>query len=258
MRELPADSTLVSDLRKHRKGRGLTQGQLAAAADVAERTVRPLEQGQGNLDSWRGVLEPLGVELVGRNLPAGPSLRQRLAKLRSHRGLGQRELAAMVGVTQPTIVALERRDKGRLSTLERVHAALGAGAYLAAIGQAKAFYSHAGNSSNNQAWETPVALLETLHGVFGRFDLNPCAPRRSRARVRARVHLTEGDDGTRPQAMGTLDEGCKSVYAHISIRRLRTPIPREKLGSAVRRLVEQHHVWDVCLQPLSPLLRLRP
>jgi phage N-6-adenine-methyltransferase len=204
LRKLPADSTLGSDLRKHRKGRGLTQGQLAAEAGVAERTVRLLEQGQGNLESWRFALVPLGVELVGRNLPSGPSLGLRLAKLRSHRGLGQRELAAMVGVTQPTIVALERQDKGRLSTLEQVLSSLGAGAYLAAIGQAKPFYTHAGNSSTNQAWETPVALLETLHGVFGRFDLDPCAPRRSRARVRARVHLTEEDDGLSVPWRGTV------------------------------------------------------
>jgi hypothetical protein len=37
--------------------------------------------------------------------------------------------------------------------------------------------------------------LAALHSVFGRFDLDPCAPRRSRTRVRARVHLTAEDDG---------------------------------------------------------------
>jgi DNA-binding XRE family transcriptional regulator len=84
---------------------------------MCERTVSLLEQGHGNLDSWRSALTPLGAELVGRNLPSGPSLGLRPAKLRSHRGLGQRELTAMVGVTQPTIGALERRDTGRLSTL---------------------------------------------------------------------------------------------------------------------------------------------
>ena len=65
--------------------------------------------------------------------------------------------------------------KGRLSTLERVLVVLGAGAYLAPRGQAQAFYTHAGNSSTNHAWETPAALLEALHAVFGRFDLDPCA-----------------------------------------------------------------------------------
>ena len=72
---------------------------------------------------------------------------------------------------------------------------LGAGAYLAPRGQARAFFTHAGNSSTDQAWETPAALLEALHGVFGRFDLDPCAPRKSRTRVRARTHYTDEDDG---------------------------------------------------------------
>ena len=43
-----------------------------------------------------------------------PRSGKRLATLRRHRGMSQRELAALVGVTQPTIVALERRDRGRL------------------------------------------------------------------------------------------------------------------------------------------------
>jgi hypothetical protein len=97
-------------------------------------------------------------------------------------------------VTQPTLVALEQRDRGRLSTLEWALVVLGAGAYLAPWGRAKAFYTHAGNSSTSQAWETPPKLLEVLHGVFGRFDLDPCGPRKSRIRVRARVHLTREDD----------------------------------------------------------------
>ena len=101
----------------------------------------------------------------------------------------------MVDVTQPTIIALETRGRGRLATLERILAALGAGAYLAPRGEVKAFYTHAGNSSTNQTWETPTALLETLHAVFGRFDLDPCAPRKSRTRVKAKVHLTDADDG---------------------------------------------------------------
>jgi phage N-6-adenine-methyltransferase len=44
-------------------------------------------------------------------------------------------------------------------------------------------------------WETPGELLEALHAVFGRFDLDPCAPRRSRTRVKAKKHLTAEDDG---------------------------------------------------------------
>jgi len=204
VRKLPTASGLGRDLRDHRKARRLTQGQVAAAVGLAEKTVRLLERGRGNLESWHAALKHLGLELLGRNLPAGDALGRRLATLRRHRGLGQRELAVLVAVTQPTVVALERQGRGRLSTLERVLGALGAGAYLAPRGQARAFYTHAGNASTNPAWETPTTLLEALATVFGRFDLDPCAPRRSRTRVKARVHLTREDDGLSVSWHGTV------------------------------------------------------
>jgi phage N-6-adenine-methyltransferase len=47
----------------------------------------------------------------------------------------------------------------------------------------------------SQAWETPPELLEALATVFGRFDLDPCAPRKTRTRVKARSHFTAEDDG---------------------------------------------------------------
>lgn len=191
----PLHFGLGSDLKTHRKTARMTQADLAAAAGLSMPTIRLLEEGRGNLDSWRAVLDRLGLELAGRNLPGGASLGERLSTLRLGRGLSQRELADLIDVTQPTIVALERQGKGRLSTLERVLGALGAGAYLIPMGKAKAFYTHAGNSSTNQTWETPRALLEALASVFGRFDLDPCAPRKSRTRVKAKVHLTHEDDG---------------------------------------------------------------
>src|SRR3954452_15314929 len=117
LRKVPADFGLGHELKKHRKAMSLTQGEIAAKVKLAERTVRLLEQGRGNLDSWRTVLEHLGLEIVGRNLPAGPTLGKQLASLRRHRGLSQGKLAALIDVTQPTIVAIERRDVGRLTTL---------------------------------------------------------------------------------------------------------------------------------------------
>jgi phage N-6-adenine-methyltransferase len=197
-------SGLGPDLRGHRKAARLTQAELARRSGLSVPTVRLLEAGRGNLDSFHAALAPLGLELAGRNLPGGPSLGHSLATLRRHRGLGQRELAELVGATQPTVVALERRGLGRLSTLERALTVLGAGAYLVPRGRAKSFYTHAGNASTNQAWETPEVLLAALHGVFGRFDLDPCAPRKSRTRVRARVHLTAEDDGLSVAWHGTV------------------------------------------------------
>ena len=98
-------------------------------------------------------------------------------------------------MTKPTIGVLEREGRGRLATLQGVLTVLGAGAYLGPRDGPAAFFTHAGNASVDHGWETPPELLASLHRVFGRFDLDPCAPRKSRTRVKARVHLTPEDDG---------------------------------------------------------------
>jgi phage N-6-adenine-methyltransferase len=195
MGKLPADLDLGNELRSHRKAARLTQADLAQTARLAERTVRALEQGRGTLDSWSAALVALRLTLAGRNLPGGETLGERLTTLRRRRGLSQEALARLVGVTKPTVGALESQGRGRLSTLRGVLTVLGAGAYLAPRGQDRAFFTHAGNSSTHHAWETPAALLEALHGVFGRFDLDPCAARKTRVAVRARTHYTVEDDG---------------------------------------------------------------
>lgn len=195
MNKLPLHFGLGSDLRKQRRARRMTQEELAENAGLSTPTVRLLERTHGTLASWNIVLRALGLEVAGRNLPAGETLGRSIAALRQSRNFTQRGLAELVGVTQPTILALERYGRGRLEILDRVLGRLGAGAYLAPRGRPKAFYTHAGNSSTHQAWETPAALLEALSSVFGRFDLDPCAARKSRSRVKAKVHFTHEDDG---------------------------------------------------------------
>ena len=195
MDKLPAGFDLGTALRTHRKTAGLTQPDLATKAGLAERTVRGLERGSGTLDSWHAALDALGLRLAGRNLPGGTTLGERLRTLRRRRRLSQEDLARCVGVTRPTLGVLEREGKGRLSTLQRVLTVLGAGAYLASESGTAAFFTHAGNSSVDHGWETPPGLLDALARVFARFDLDPCAPRKSRTVVRARTSFTADDDG---------------------------------------------------------------
>src|SRR3954453_7464254 len=97
----------------------ITQAELARSCGLSVPTVRLLEVGRGNLDSWRAPLDPLGLELIGRNLPPGESLGSKLASLRRRRRLSQRELADLVGVSQPNVVALEGQGGGRLDPPER-------------------------------------------------------------------------------------------------------------------------------------------
>jgi hypothetical protein len=63
----------------------MTQADLAATAELSIPTVRLLERGRGNLDSWHAAYRVLGLELAGRSLPGGVSLGARLATLRRRR-----------------------------------------------------------------------------------------------------------------------------------------------------------------------------
>jgi len=106
--------------------------------------------------------------------------------------------------TQPTLITLEKQNRGRLQTLDRVLVTLGAGAYLAPIGAQQSFYAHAGNSSTSETWTTPKELLEPLYSVFGAFDLDPCSPSSGRtAPVRAKAYYTKDDDGLSLPWFGT-------------------------------------------------------
>src|SRR5512135_3611390 len=142
MDQLSTDLRLGSSLREQRKRARWTQAELATHAGLTAKTVGLLERGSGNLDSWHAALRALGLRLSGRNLPGGATLGLRLTTLRRRRGLSQEALAHSVGVSRPTLGALEREGKGRLSTLQRVLVVLGAGPYLAPReGSAAAFYT---------------------------------------------------------------------------------------------------------------------
>jgi phage N-6-adenine-methyltransferase len=190
-------TSLGVHLKRARKERKFTQSVLAQQAQVAIPTLRLLENGQGNLTSFWSVLHILNLAIAGRNLPPGESIGERLVTLRKRKGMSQRELVKLVGVSPPTIIELEHHTTGRLPTLDRVLVALEAGAYLAPQGSVKAFFTHAGNSSTAESWTTPKELLEPLYSVFGTFDLDPCSPcgNSRTAPVRAKVYYTEADDG---------------------------------------------------------------
>ena len=197
MIKAPHQNHIGKCFRQARKKRCLTQFELAEEAGLSVSTLRLLEGGRGNLSSWRKALSALSLVVQGRNLPPGETIGQRVAALRRRRHLSQRKLASMVGTTQPTIIALEKRSQGRLTVLDRALTVIGGGHYLAEQGTQKPFFTHAGNSSTSMMWHTPAEVLDVLYEAFGVFDLDPCSPTaaRSSAPVKARVYYTAADDG---------------------------------------------------------------
>src|SRR5215471_14428848 len=121
------NSSLGVHVQRARQERKITQRALARSAQVAMTTLRLLERGQGNLTSFWQVLDVLHLAVVGRNLPPGESIGAQIITLRKRKGISQRDLIKLVGVSQPTLIELERHCTGRLPTLDRVLTVLGAG-----------------------------------------------------------------------------------------------------------------------------------
>ncbi|MEH2562430.1 DNA N-6-adenine-methyltransferase [Bradyrhizobium sp. AZCC 2289] len=181
--------------RDARKAEGLTQAELAEQAHIGLSAVQAVEKGRGRISSLNSVLNALGLELRGRQLIAGP-VGPAMVLARKRRKVSRRKLAKALGVSRNTLVAVETGG-GLVGTLEAYAGAVGAGLYLARPDAPRGFLTHAGNSTGNNLWETPVWLAKALSETVGGFDLDPCAATsdRRRARVKAKILLTEVDDG---------------------------------------------------------------
>lgn len=186
---------LGSLVRAARKSAGYTQARLAKKARIGLSALQGVERGKGRTSSLYGVLKALGLELRGRQLPAGP-IGAALLQIRERRKLSRRKLAEVLGVSVDALVSTERGG-GLVSVLESYGDAVAARFYLAPPGEKRKFSVNQGNSTGNELWETPAELAKQLSTAVGGFDLDPCAATsdRRRARVKAKVLLTAEDDG---------------------------------------------------------------
>lgn len=113
----------LTEIERDRRSRGMTQAELAAAANLSVPTVRNLENGRGTLGSLAAVMAVLSLAwgwVKSDDLAAG-----RLVELRRAKGLSQAALADQVGCSRPCIIALEKDMSGSVSILLRVLRALG-------------------------------------------------------------------------------------------------------------------------------------
>ena len=198
-------SVLGDKLRVIRLAAGLNQSELAASAGCSIRTVWQAEAGRGRSDIYLRLTATIGSELTGRCLPPADHLGRRIQALRFRYGMSQRDLAAASVTSPSTIASMEAGSLGHLAILERVGHALGAGLTLVAKGQGTSFFSLAATSSAWDNWATPQEVLDRLYPIFGGiFDLDPCAPRSGRPRVRAHQQFTADDDGLTHEWHGTV------------------------------------------------------
>ncbi len=182
--------------RDARKAARLTQAELAKQAGIGTSAVYAVERDRGRVSSLNAILDTLGLELRGRQLVAGP-IGPALVHARKRRKISRRKLAKALGASRNTLAVIEAGG-GHVDTLAAYAGAVGAALYLARPEDPRPFLTHAGTSTGNNLWETPVWLARALSEAVGGFDLDPCAAttnNRRRARIKAKILLTEADDG---------------------------------------------------------------
>ena len=81
-------------------------------------TIRLLESGQGNLTTLWTVLHILNLAVVGRNLPPGQHIGERIITLRpTERGESTSACRQLVGVSQPTFHRIFPLHSGERRTI---------------------------------------------------------------------------------------------------------------------------------------------
>ena len=100
---------LGAELRDARANRGLSQVQVAEKAGVTPKTVREVERSEGTLTSFLSVASAIDCNLVVKSGSGPGDLGRSLAKKRKALRITQKQAASLVGVSLPTIIALEKR-----------------------------------------------------------------------------------------------------------------------------------------------------
>jgi transcriptional regulator with XRE-family HTH domain len=116
-------SSFGAEVGAKRKNKKLTQKGLAELAGVSIPSIRQFENARGQLGTAKKIIAALGL-LWGWPPSATDEPGRSLAELRIQIGLSQRAMALKIQVSQPTIVAIEKRFSGTLPVLL---------AYLAAV-----------------------------------------------------------------------------------------------------------------------------
>lgn len=209
-------------LRTARKGRGLTQAEVAKIIGVSRHTILSLERGAASV----AVLEKAASVVSFRitRLAGGNTIGEQLRSARAQRGWTQAEVAERSRISIPTLRSLERSG-GSVRTLEAVLRVLGPHAHPNAN-----FTAH--YQLRRDVRFTPPEFLAELELSFGRISLDVAGDPRSY--VSADRILTERDDGLTTKWSGDL-AWCNPPYSSLSawVERCADAWDRKEVGSII-------------------------
>lgn len=116
--------------RVTRRARSLTQANVASMAQISLSTLRALERGEGGVHALVAVMAVLGLRWGWA--PDRTQAAAMLAARRRAKGLSQAELATRIGVSRPSVIALERDLGATVATVLKAAKLLGMGSVVRA------------------------------------------------------------------------------------------------------------------------------
>ena len=170
-------------VRLARKSMGLTQGDLARAADISRHTVVLLEKGGGRMSALKRVTPHILFRITG--LASGDDPHEQVREARRQRGLTQYELARRSGVSVPTVRTVER-GTASISSLSKVVSVLAPKAKMTLP-----FRAHWKLKKDVRL--TPPHIIDMIVQAFGSISIDPAGHPNSF--VNADIILTEVENG---------------------------------------------------------------
>lgn len=164
-----------NDLRNYRKSQKYTQQYVSEKSHISIVTIRKIEKGGGTIKTLECVLNALECEIFNIQLERIGTIGERVAALRKKKKISQQKAANIIAVTQATISNIENHNTGRIQTLDALARVIGCTLKVQPKNSKKSFYKETAFSSLNEVWTTPPHIINKLIGVFGIFDLDPCA-----------------------------------------------------------------------------------
>ena len=171
-------------IRQHRNRTLLTRQQLSERCNLSVDAIRNIENNRGTIKALESVLRGLHIQITG--VPQATTIGDRIRLLRQRRKHSQRKTAELSGLTQASIVNIER-GRGRVASFYKIID--GYNIKLSIRDHKRTFFG----KGETDAWNTPQDFIERIHQIIPTFDLDPATNETSH--VKAHRIFTEAHNG---------------------------------------------------------------
>lgn len=180
---------LLDEIRKARKGKGLTQARLGELVGVSQKAIARLEAGVGSMDLLIRVMIECDYRVAG--LAAGRTFVEQIRKRRVNLDWTVSEAADRSGLSRATISALER-GQGTVASLLKYWELIG---QKARRREPERSHWQLAQLVDRDSRFTPPEFLEIVREAFGEIDLDPCGHPDSYVQARRKIVFVDGGDG---------------------------------------------------------------